>query len=307
MKQYHDFLRHILAYGNIKDDRTGTGTISAVVPPQMRFIMEDGFPQLTTKKLAFKPIKHELKWFTNGDTNIKYLLDNGVNIWNDDAYRWYRENKGILSKESFIERIKNEPLFAARWGDLGPIYGAQWRKLDTGNVVTQPDEEWPSKVYIDQLANVVEQITEVKNGNAKNARRLIVNAWNVGVIDDMALPPCHVMMQFFVHGDKLSLHLYQRSGDAFLGIPFNISSYSLLLHIIANQTGLTPWEFVHTVGDAHIYMNHLPQVYEQLQRKPKDLPHLALPEGMTIDNWEPERVRLWNYYPHPAIKGKLSV
>lgn len=298
MKQYHDFLRHILKYGNVKGDRTGTGTISAIVPPQMRFDLRDGFPIVTSKEVNFETIKRELKWFTNGDTNIKYLLDHGVNIWNGDAHRWYQEKGGELSRKEFIEKIKTDPVFARIHGDLGPIYGKQWRAWDKDN--------YP--YTIDQLANVVEQIKEAMRGNHTHARRLIVSAWNAGDLDEMGLPPCHVFMQFFVTGNGLSLHMYQRSGDAFLGIPFNISSYALLLTIIASEVGLFPEEFIHTVGDAHIYLNHTDQVTEQLLRTEYPLPDLAISKrSFNIDTWESEDFTLVNYQHHPAIKGDLSV
>lgn len=305
MKQYHDFLRHILDNGIKKEDRTGTGTISAIVPPQMRFDLFEGFPIITTKKVNIEAIKYELKWFTKGDTNIKYLLDNGVHIWAADAYRWFDQTIGTLSKEDFIKELKTDPAFCREYGELGPIYGRQWRGWEV------PDFEHGfcdgSAEGIDQLRNVVEQIKEVRDGNFKNARRLIVSAWNVGSLSEMALPPCHVMFQFFVVGNKLSLHLYQRSGDAFLGIPFNISSYALLLHIIAAETKLEAGEFIHTIGDAHIYLNHLEQVEEQLSRTHYNLPSLLIPSGITIDNWEPSEIDLHEYKHHPKIKGDLSV
>lgn len=300
MKQYHDFLQHILDFGVTKDDRTGTGTISAVVPPQMRFNMRDGFPIVNTKEVNFEAVKHELKWFTSGDTNIKYLLDNNVNIWNADAYRWYCEYSTVtpMSKKNFINRMKSDESFAEFYGELGPIYGAQWRNFDNGEFYG-----------IDQLAEVVENIKEIKAGNHQSARRLLVTAWNPRDVKISALPPCHVLMQLFVVGDYLSLHLYQRSGDAFLGIPFNISSYSLLLYIIAKETGLKAGEFIHTVGDAHIYLNHLDQVREQLSRESYELPQLLISKrmGNTLDGWEPDDYILQGYKHHPAIKGELSV
>lgn len=307
MYQYHNFLLHILKNGVRKEDRTGTGTLSAVVPPQMRFDLSQGFPAVTTKELDFDGIKFELKWFMNGDTNIKYLVDHGVNIWFGDAHRWYKEAGGTMSKKEFIKRFKESDGFARAWGELGPIYGRQWRGWDTGKITMSEEAEYPFTRKIDQLATVVRQIEEVKNGNFKNARRLIVSAWNVGALEDMALPPCHVMMQFFVVEGKLSCHLYQRSGDSFLGIPYNIASYSLLTHIIAKQTGLEVGEFIHTVGDAHIYLNHLDQVAEQVERMPYPLPTLNIPDNVTIDNWDPNEVSLNNYQHHAKIKGELSV
>ncbi|QJT70387.1 thymidylate synthase [Microcystis phage MaeS] len=300
MKQYHDFLRHIINNGIRKEDRTGTGTISAIVPPSMRFDLREGFPIDTTKEINFELIKHELKWFTNGDTNICYLVQNGVNIWNKDAYRFYKEQGGELPYKEYIEKIKNDEDFALVWGDLGPIYGYQWRRWGI--------EDWPHAV--DQLQEIVNNINDIKEGNHKAARRLILSAWNAGDIGKMALPPCHVMVQFFVEeGRYLSCHLYQRSGDAFLGIPFNISSYSLLTHIIAKETGLIAKEFIHTVGDAHIYLNHEDQVYEQLLRTSYPQPQLAISKriGNDLDGWMPEDYQLINYKHHPKIKGELSV
>lgn len=300
MQQYHDFLEHILNNGEIKGDRTGTGTISAVVPPQMRFDLSKGFPMVNTKYLPFDLIARELKWFTKGDTNIEYLLEHNVNIWNGDAYRYYTERGGKKTKKEYINAVRTDSIFAKIYGELGPIYGKQWRDWKVGG---------ESIASVDQLRIIIEQIEEVKSGNFKNARRLIVSAWNAGALIFMALPPCHVLMQFFVVGNKLSCHLYQRSGDSFLGVPFNIASYSLLTHIIALETGLEVGEFIHTVGDAHIYLNHLDQVKEQLSRTPYDLPELAVKRKMhlSIDNWEPEDFQLVNYKYHPAIKGELSV
>lgn len=299
MKQYHDFLRYVLENGVTKEDRTGTGTVSAIVPPAMRFNLQHGFPIVTTKKVNFKAVKYELKWFTSGNTNIKYLVDNGVNIWNGDAYRWYKEKGGQLSKEEYIKEIKNNLEFSNHNGDLGPIYGRQWvawKKYE------EDDKFVGGHECINQLSRIIEQIK-----SNPNSRRLIVSAWNVAEIDKMALPPCHVLFQFFVVDDKLNLHLYQRSGDAFLGVPFNISSYSLLLHIVANETGLKPHWFIHTVGDAHIYLNHIEQVKEQLTREPYELPKLIFPKDATIENWNPDDFALDGYKHHPAIHGKLSV
>lgn len=305
MKQYHDFLKHILDYGVKKEDRTGTGTISAIVPPQMRFDLSEGFPIVTSKKVFFKGVKYELKWFTKGDTNIKYLIDNGINIWTADAYRWFDQTIGTLSKEEFIKELKTDPAFCREYGELGPIYGRQWRGWKYSDYEFEFGDG--SIKGTDQLRNVVEQIKQVRDGNHKYARRLIVSAWNVGFLYKMVTPPCHVLFQFFVTGKKLSIHLYQRSGDAFLGIPFNISSYALLLHIVAAETELEVGEFIHTVGDAHIYLNHLDQVKEQLTRTHYNLPTLSIPSGITIDNWEPSAVSLVDYKHHPTIKGDLSV
>ena len=265
MQQYLDLLRRIKAEGVKKADRTGTGTIS-VFGHQMRFNLEDGFPIVTTKKVHLKSIIHELLWFLAGDTNVKYLQDNGVRIWNEWA----------------------DP----ETGDLGHIYGYQWRK-------------WPDYKggHIDQIANAVEMIK-----NNPDSRRIIVNAWNVADIDNMNLPPCHMFFQFYVANGRLSLQLYQRSGDSFLGIPFNISSYALLLMMMAQVTGLKAGDFVHTIGDAHIYTNHLEQVDLQLTREPYPLPVMKInPDVKSIFDFKYEDFELENYQCHPTIKGQVSV
>lgn len=264
MKQYLDLLDRILKEGVRKEDRTGTGTIS-VFGHQMRFNMEEGFPLLTTKKLHLKSIIHELLWFLNGDTNVKYLQDNGVRIWNE----WADEN-----------------------GDLGHIYGYQWRS-------------WP-----DYEGGHIDQISEVVNTLKTNpdSRRIIVNAWNVGDIKNMNLPPCHAFFQFYVADGKLSLQLYQRSADTFLGVPFNIASYALLLKMMAQVCGLKEGDFVHTLGDAHIYVNHLEQVREQLSRDPRHLPTMKInPDVKSIFDFKYEDFELTDYDPHPHIKGIVAV
>ena len=264
MKQYLDLLHRILSEGTRKEDRTGTGTIS-VFGHQMRFNLEEGFPLLTTKKLHLKSIIYELLWFLQGNTNVKYLQDHGVRIWNE----WADEN-----------------------GELGPVYGHQWRS-------------WPdyNGGVIDQISNVVEQIK--KN---PDSRRLIVSAWNVAEVDSMALPPCHTLFQFYVADGKLSLQLYQRSADTFLGVPFNIASYALLLQMMAQVTGLKPGEFVHTTGDTHVYTNHLEQVQLQLTRAPRTLPVMRInPEVKSIFDFQYEDFVLENYDPWPHIAGKVSV
>ncbi len=264
MKQYLDLLDRILKEGVRKEDRTGTGTIS-VFGHQMRFNMEEGFPLLTTKKLHLKSIIHELLWFLNGDTNVKYLQDNGVRIWNE----WADEN-----------------------GDLGHIYGYQWRS-------------WP-----DYEGGHIDQISEVVNTLKTNpdSRRIIVNAWNVGDIKNMNLPPCHAFFQFYVADGKLSLQLYQRSADTFLGVPFNIASYALLLKMMAQVCGLKEGDFVHTLGDAHIYVNHLEQVREQLSREPRHLPTMKInPDVKSIFDFKYEDFELTDYDPHPHIKGVVAV
>lgn len=264
MKQYLDLLNRILSEGTRKEDRTGTGTIS-VFGHQMRFNLEEGFPLLTTKKLHLKSIIYELLWFLQGNTNVKYLQDHGVRIWNE----WADEN-----------------------GELGPVYGHQWRS-------------WPdyNGGVIDQISNVVEQIK--KN---PDSRRLIVSAWNVAEVDSMALPPCHTLFQFYVAEGKLSLQLYQRSADTFLGVPFNIASYALLLQMMAQVTGLKLGEFVHTTGDTHVYTNHLEQVQLQLTRAPRTLPVMRInPEVKSIFDFQYEDFVLENYDPWPHIAGKVSV
>ncbi|APB35996.1 thymidylate synthase [Weizmannia coagulans] len=264
MKQYLDLCREVLENGVKKDDRTGTGTIS-VFGHQMRFHLEDGFPLLTTKKLHLKSIIYELLWMLEGDTNVKYLQENGVRIWNE----WADEN-----------------------GDLGPVYGKQWRSWQTRDGRT-----------IDQITQVIEQIK-----TNPDSRRLIVNAWNVGEIDRMALPPCHCFFQFYVANGKLSCQLYQRSADIFLGVPFNIASYALLTMMIAQVTGLEPGDFVHTLGDAHIYLNHIEQVKLQLTREPRKLPKMVLnPEVKDIFSFRYEDFTLKDYNPYPHIPGKVSV
>ena len=264
MKQYLDLLNRVLTEGSAKEDRTGTGTIS-VFGHQMRFNLEDGFPLLTTKKLHLKSIIYELLWFLQGDTNVKYLQDHGVRIWNE----WADEN-----------------------GELGPVYGHQWRS-------------WPDYKggTIDQISNVVNMIK-----NNPDSRRLIVSAWNVAEVDKMALPPCHTLFQFYVANGRLSLQLYQRSADIFLGVPFNIASYALLLMMVAQATGLKAGDFVHTLGDAHIYKNHLDQVKLQLTRDPRKLPIMKInPEKKDIFSFEYEDFTLEGYDPHPHMAGQVAV
>lgn len=264
MKQYLELLQHVLDHGSPREDRTGTGTVG-VFGYQMRFDLSEGFPLLTTKKLHLRSIIHELLWFLRGETNIKYLKDNGVSIWDE----WADEN-----------------------GDLGPVYGSQWRSW--------PDGKGGS---IDQIANVVHDIK-----TNPFSRRLLVTAWNPAEIQDMALPPCHCLFQFYVNDGKLSCQLYQRSADIFLGVPFNIASYALLTKMMAQVCGLQPGDFVHTFGDAHIYKNHLDQVRLQLSREPRPLPTMRLnPEVKDIFGFRYEDFTLENYNPHPHIKGEVSV
>lgn len=263
MKQYLDLMKHVIEHGNKKEDRTGTGTVS-VFGYQMRFNLEDGFPLLTTKKLHLKSIIHELLWFLKGETNIKYLKENGVKIWDE----WADEN-----------------------GDLGPVYGAQWRS-------------WQGKdKKVDQISELIKQIK-----NNPDSRRMMVCAWNVAEIEKMALPPCHVMFQFYVCNGKLSCQLYQRSADIFLGVPFNIASYALLTMMIAQVCGLKPGEFIHTMGDAHLYVNHLEQVNLQLSRDLRPLPQMLVnPDVKDIFSFQFSDFELINYDPHPHIKAPVAV
>ena len=288
MKQYLDLIRKVLNEGTKKEDRTGTGTIS-YFGYQMRFNLEDGFPLVTTKKVHLKSIIHELLWFIHGDTNIKYLVENGVSIWNDWPYKKYSESKEYQgeSMEEFVEKIKNNDEFATKWGDLGPVYGKQWRNFDG----------------VDQLKNIIEEIK--KN---PDSRRLIVSSWNPKEVPNMALPPCHSLYQFYVIDGKLSLQLYQRSGDIFLGIPFNIASYALLLMMVAKVTGLKPGTFVHTIGDAHIYLNHIEQVNLQLSREPFPLPKMIIHRDTdNIEDFKYEDFELVDYQCHERIKGAVAV
>jgi len=264
VKQYLDLMQHVLDRGVRKEDRTGTGTLS-VFGYQMRFDLAAGFPAVTTKKLHLRSIIHELLWFLSGDTNIRYLRDNGVSIWDE----WADDN-----------------------GDLGPVYGYQWRS-------------WPAADgrHIDQISQVLDQL-----GNNPDSRRIIVSAWNVGDIDNMALPPCHAFFQFYVAGGRLSCQLYQRSADIFLGVPFNIASYALLTMMMAQATGLQPGEFVHTLGDAHLYANHLEQARMQLQREPRPLPTMKLnPDVKDLFAFRFGDFELLDYDPHPHIKAPVAV
>ena len=264
MRQYLDLLNHVLEHGDKKEDRTGTGTIS-VFGYQMRFDLSEKFPLLTTKKVHLKSVIHELLWFLKGSTNIGYLKENEVSIWDE----WADEN-----------------------GDLGPVYGSQWRSWQTSDGRT-----------IDQISNLIENIK-----NNPDSRRLIVSAWNVGEVDKMKLPPCHCFFQFYVANDKLSCQLYQRSADIFLGVPFNIASYALLTLMIAQVTNLAPGEFVHTLGDAHIYSNHIEQVKQQLSREAKDLPIMKInPHIKDIFSFKYDDFDILNYDPHPLIKAPVAV
>ncbi|MDG1749476.1 MAG: thymidylate synthase [Porticoccaceae bacterium] len=301
MKQYLDLVRHIRDHGTIKEDRTGTGTVS-IFGYQMRFNLADGFPLVTTKRVHLKSILHELLWFIKGDTNIKYLVQNGVGIWNDWPYQnWLREtgqaqNLQMYSSEwrlvmkEFIERIKSDDTFARQYGDLGPVYGKQWRNFGG----------------VDQLTNLVNDIK-----TNPDSRRLIVSAWNpqdIPVMIKSGLPPCHSLFQFYVVEGRLSCQLYQRSADVFLGVPFNIASYAILTIMIAQVTGLRPGDFIHTFGDAHLYLNHLEQVDEQLSRVEFDLPELKVnPSVTSLFDFVFEDFELQNYMSHEPISASVAV
>jgi thymidylate synthase len=292
MRQYHELMERVLREGSDKSDRTGTGTRS-VFGHQMRFDLAEGFPMITTKKLHLKSILHELIWFISGDTNIRYLCQNGVRIWDDWPFATYSKSAdydGIDIKE-FAARIASDADFAAKWGDLGPVYGYQWRF-------------WPGpNGPVDQLRDVLEGIRSNPDG-----RRHIVSAWNPGYIDQMALPPCHAFFQFYVADGKLSCQLYQRSADIFLGVPFNIASYALLLHMMAQDLGLQVGDFVHSLGDAHIYSNHTDQVRLQLSRDLRPLPTLSLnPSVKSLFDFRYEDVELVGYDPHPHIPAPVAV
>ena len=290
MQQYLDLCKHILENGETRKDRTGTGTISTF-GYQMRFNLQDGFPLLTTKKVFYRGIFEELLWFLSGSTNIKPLVDKKVGIWNEWPYKDYTNSKDYKGEtlEEFVEKIRNDQEFADKYGNLGPVYGKQWR--DFGGV--------------DQIKELVENIKK-----DPFSRRHMVVAYNPAEVKDMALPPCHSLFQFYVSADgkKLSCQLYQRSGDVFLGVPFNIASYSLLLAMVAQVCDLEPYEFVHTFGDAHIYLNHVDQIHEQLSRTPRKLPKLVLnPEVKDIFDFKYEDIKIEDYDPYPAIKGAVSV
>ena len=264
MKAYHQLLEQIIQTGVSKEDRTGTGTLS-IFGPQLRFDLNEGFPLLTTKKVHFKSVAYELLWFITGSTNVQFLQENGVSIWDE---------------------------WADAEGELGPVYGKQWRRWQK-----------PDGSVVDQLAEVVEQLRR-----NPDSRRLLVSAWNVADIPSMALPPCHAFFQFYVADNKLSCQLYQRSADVFLGVPFNIASYALLTHMVAQVCGLGVGEFVHTMGDAHLYLNHLEQAKLQLSREPRPLPRLVLdPTVKNLDDFVYEHIQLVGYDPHPAIKAPVAV
>ena len=305
MKQYLGVLKDIKENGTQKGDRTGTGTVS-VFGRQMRFNLSDGFPAVTTKKLYMRSIIHELLWFLKGSTNIKYLVDNNVSIWNEWPFKSYlMQTKQAIPEtnslewsqklEKFIENIKTDDAFSQKYGELGPVYGKQWRKWET-----------PDGQEIDQIAEAIQTLK--KN---PDSRRIIISAWNVADIEEMAksgLPPCHSLFQFYVVDGKLSCQMYQRSADFFLGVPFNIASYALLTMMIAQVTDLEPGEFIHTFGDAHIYNNHFDQVNEQLSREPKPLAKMKInPKIKNIDDFTFDDFSLEGYESWPAIKAPIAV
>ena len=290
MQQYLDLCRHVLERGEKREDRTGTGTISTF-GYQIRFDLTKGFPLLTTKKVFYRGIFEELLWFLSGNTNIKPLVDKKVGIWNEWPYDKYSKSPDFKGEtlEEFIEKIRDDQEFADKYGNLGPVYGKQWRDFNG----------------VDQISQLIEGIK-----NNPFSRRHLVVAYNPGEVKDMALPPCHSLFQFYVSADgkKLSCQLYQRSGDVFLGVPFNIASYSLLLAMVAQVCDLEPYEFVHTFGDVHIYLNHLDQINEQLSRTPRPLPKLVLNKDVkNIFDFKYEDIKIEDYDPYPAIKGAVSV
>ena len=305
MKRYLELLEDIKTNGVKKNDRTGTGTIS-VFGRQLRFDLSEGFPLLTTKKMFLRGIIHELIWFLQGSSNIKYLGDNDVHIWDEWPYKHYLQQQGekvpdASSEEwktgikKFIERIKADVAFAKKWGELGPVYGYQWRNWPT-----------PDGGHIDQITKVIETIK-----NNPDSRRMVVSAWNVADIEEMnkaGLPPCHLLFQFYVSEGKLSCQMYQRSADTFLGVPFNIASYALLTMMMAQATSLKFGDFVHTFGDTHIYLNHLDQVNEQLSRQPRSLPKMKInPKVRSIFDFKIDDFELVGYDPHPAIWAPIAV
>lgn len=311
---YLNLAKYVLEHGHHKGDRTNTGTISTF-GYQMRFDLSQGFPLLTTKNVPFRLIKSELLWFLRGDTNIQYLLNNNNHIWDEWAFKKWVESDEyngpdmtdfglrapkdpdfkklyLAEKKAFCQRIVEDDDFAKKYGDLGLVYGSQWRKWKTTTGGT-----------IDQIQNVIDQIK-----TNPNSRRLIVSAWNPEDVPSVALPPCHTMFQFYVNDGKLSCQLYQRSGDIFLGVPFNIASYALLTSLIAKECGLEPGEFIHTLGDAHIYSNHIEQVKKQLSRQPYNAPKLWLnPDKKSIFDYDIDDIKVINYEHHDAIKAPVAV
>lgn len=305
MRQYLDLLEDIKQNGVKKSDRTGVGTVS-VFGRQLRFDLSEGFPLLTTKKVFLRGIIHELIWFLQGASNIKYLVDNDVHIWDEWPYKHYLQEQGKKVPDTgsdewedgikeFTGKIRADDKFAKKWGELGPVYGYQWRNWPT-----------PDGKHIDQIAKAIDTIKQ-----SPDSRRMIVSAWNVADIDEMAkagLPPCHLLFQFYVADGKLSCQMYQRSADTFLGVPFNIASYSLLTMMVAQVTGLKPGDFVHTFGDTHLYLNHLEQVDEQLKRQPRKLPTMKInPKVKDISKFTIDDFELTGYDPRPAIWAPIAV
>lgn len=313
MKVYQDLVRTVLKSGYKKEDRTGVGTLS-LFGYQMRFDLNQGFPLLTSKRVPFGLIKSELLWFLKGDTNIRYLLEHNNHIWDEWAFERYVKSTNYtgpdmtdfglkaptdpifnesyqIEMKKFQEKVLTDSNFAEKFGNLGDVYGKQWRSWEMRNGDT-----------LDQIANVIEQIKQTPD-----SRRLIVSAWNPEDIPNMALPPCHTLFQFYVHDNKLSCQLYQRSADIFLGVPFNIASYALLTHLIARETGLEVGEFVHTLGDAHLYLNHLDAAKTLLSREPTHLPQLVIEGNEPIDQLSIDSVKVEGYQPHPSIKAPIAV
>ncbi len=293
MREYLNLVEHVLRHGVPTEDRTGTGTLS-VFGYQLRLDLQQGFPLLTTKKMAFRLVVSELLWFLRGETNIRYLVQNNNHIWDDWPFERYRQSEAYAGETmaEFADRVRDDAEFAVRWGDLGPVYGRQWRR-------------WPGPdgTSIDQVTAVVETIR-----TNPHSRRMLVVAYNPGEVANMALPPCHALFQFYVNRGRLSCQVYQRSADVFLGVPFNIASYALLTSLIAHVTHLEPGEFIHTFGDVHIYRNHIEQCNLQLTRKPLALPQLALnPSVGALDAFTLKDIRLLGYHAHPAIPGEVSV
>jgi thymidylate synthase len=302
-KQYQGILRKLVLYGKEKGDRTGTGTLS-YFGEQIRHNMQDGFPLLTTKKMAIKTMMTELKWFLKGDTNIKYLVDNGCNIWNGDAYKAYEKyalansyGVDILSMDEFINEIKTNDEFAKKWGELGPIYGKQWRDWKS-----QKFDVAKGNGYLLQIDQIAKVIVDLKNN--PDSRRLMVSAWNVGELDEMTLPPCHYGFQCYVSEGKLSLMWNQRSVDTFLGLPFNIASYATLLLLLCEETGLKPGELIGNLGDVHLYKNHIQQAKEQIVREPYKLPTIELSNVDILKGEFDYEIKDYEY--HPSIKAPLS-
>lgn len=292
MQQYLDQLQYILNHGEVRKDRTGTGTIS-VFGMQTRYDLREGFPLMTTKKMFIRPIAEELLWFIKGDTNIKYLVDRNVRIWNEWPYEAFKKSEDFHGEtlDEFVAKIKEDDEFAKKHGNLGPVYGAQWRNYNYQGV--------------DQLAKLIDGLK-----NNPFSRRHIISAWNPVQVDEMALPPCHTLMQFYVSSDKkyLSCQLYQRSADMFLGVPFNIASYALLTCMIAQVCGYEPKEFIHTTGDTHIYLDHVDVVKTQIQRTPKKKPRLVLnPEVKSIFDFKIEDIKIEDYVSDGKLVGKVSV